>query len=233
VGSMAIQAHRGSPDPTAGIRENTLDAFLRARQLGADGVELDVRMTSDGALAIHHDPVIPGVGPITELTVAELPGFVPLLGAALEACHGMSVNVEIKNLPGEPGFDPTDQVTHRVADLVMETGRASSVVISSFWPPTLEAARHAHPDLATGLLLAPWFDPAESVAAATSRGCTAIHPHVALVDGDLVARAHHAGLVVTVWTVNDRSDLEAVEAAGADTVITDDVALARATVGRR
>jgi glycerophosphoryl diester phosphodiesterase len=173
------------------------------------------------------------VGPITELTVAELPGFVPLLGAALEACHGMSVHVEIKNLPGEPGFDPTDQVTHRVADLVMETGRASSVVISSFWPPTLEAARHAHPDLATGLLLAPWFDPAESVAAATSRGCTAIHPHVALVDADLVARAHHAGLVVTVWTVNDRSDLEAVEAAGADTVITDDVALARATVGRR
>jgi glycerophosphoryl diester phosphodiesterase len=52
------------------------------------------------------------------------------------------------------------------------------------------------------------------------------------VDGDLVARAHDAGLGVAVWTVNDRSDLMAVEAADADTVITDDVAPALAIVGR-
>lgn len=233
MGSMAIQAHRGSPDPAMGIRENTLDAFLRARQLGADGVELDVRTTSDGALAIHHDPVIAGLGPISRLVAGELPPFVPLLAAALDACHGLSVNVEIKNLPGEPGFDSSDHVTHEVADVVVEAGRASSVVISSFWPPTLETVRDAHPDLATGLLLAPWFDPAESVAAATARGCTAIHPHLDLVDGDLVAQAHEAGLAVAVWTVNERSALEAMAAAGADTVITDDVALALATVGGR
>ena len=67
---MAIQAHRGSPDPAVGIRENTLEAFVRARQLGADGVELDVRMTSDGALAIHHDPVIESVGAVAELSTA-------------------------------------------------------------------------------------------------------------------------------------------------------------------
>jgi glycerophosphoryl diester phosphodiesterase len=231
VGSMAIQAHRGSPEPAMGIRENTLEAFLRARQLGADGVELDVRMTSDGALAVHHDPIIAGVGPISGLTAGQLPDFVPLLAAALDACHGLTVNVEIKNLPGEPGFDPSDHVTRQVADLVAEGETASSVVISSFWPSSLEAVRDAHPDLATGLLLAPWFDPAESVAAATARGCTAIHPHLDLVDGDLVARAHQAGLAVAVWTVNDRSALEALAAAGADTVITDDVALALATVG--
>jgi glycerophosphoryl diester phosphodiesterase len=188
-------------------------------------------MTSDGALAIHHDPIIAGVGPISGLTAAQLPDFVPLLAAALEACHGMSVNVEIKNLPGEPDFDASDHVTREVADLVVEAGRASSVVISSFWPPTLETVRDAHPDLATGLLLAPWFDPAEIVAAATARGCTAIHPHLGLVDDHLVAHAHEAGLAVAVWTVNDRSVLESMAAAGADTVITDDVALALATVG--
>jgi glycerophosphoryl diester phosphodiesterase len=104
VGSMAIQAHRGSPDPAMGIRENTLDAFLRARQLGADGVELDVRMTSDGALAVHHDPVIDGCGPDQPTGRRRAPPFVPLLAAALDACHGLSVNVEIKNLPGEPGL---------------------------------------------------------------------------------------------------------------------------------
>ena len=47
--------------------ENSLDAFAEARRLGADGVELDVRVTKDGALAVHHDAEIPGVGVIHEL----------------------------------------------------------------------------------------------------------------------------------------------------------------------
>ena len=71
--TMAVHAHRGSPDPVAGIRENTLAAFARARRLGADGVELDVRLTRDGALAVHHDPVVPGVGAVADLARAELP----------------------------------------------------------------------------------------------------------------------------------------------------------------
>jgi glycerophosphoryl diester phosphodiesterase len=232
MGSMAVQAHRGSPDAANGIRENTLEAFFRARRVGADGVELDVRMTSDGGLAIHHDPVIRGVGTICELTAGELPGSVPLLSDALEACEGVIVNIEIKNLPGEPGFDPTERVAREVADLVVATGWASSVVISSFWPDTLDAVRNSHADLATGLLLASWFDPLEGITAATGRGCTALHPHVDLVTMALVDRAHEAGLSVAAWTANDRSQLEAMDAAGVDTVITDDVALALATIGR-
>jgi glycerophosphoryl diester phosphodiesterase len=231
MGSMAIQGHRGSPDPTGGVRENTLEAFDRARRLGADGVELDVRMTADGALAVHHDPVIAGVGTLCEISTADLPPFVPLLAAALETCEGLTVNIEIKNLPGEPGFDPTDQTAREVADLVVAAGRASGIVVSSFWPGALDAVRDAVPDLATGLLLAPWFDPAEGVGAALSHGCTALHPHIELVGAALVDRAHDAGLSVATWTVSDRARLAAAAAAGVDTVITDDVALARATVG--
>jgi glycerophosphoryl diester phosphodiesterase len=52
---VAVQGHRGSPDLASGVRENTLEAFARARRLGADGIELDVRLTVDGALAVHHD----------------------------------------------------------------------------------------------------------------------------------------------------------------------------------
>ena len=47
--SVAVHAHRGSPDPAAGIAENTVEAFLRAGRLGADGVELDVRLAAAGA----------------------------------------------------------------------------------------------------------------------------------------------------------------------------------------
>ncbi len=228
---MAIQAHRGSPDPAGGIGENTLEAFVRARQLGADGVELDVRLTADGALAVHHDPVIEQVGAVAELSTGELPSSVPLLDAALDACAGLIVNIEIKNLPGEPGFDPTDHVAGQVADLVIATGRESGVVISSFWPGTLEAVRDADPDLATGLLWASWADPADAVTAALSRGCTALHPHVDLVSEALVEQAHAAGLSVAAWTVNGPAPVRAAQQAGVDTIITDDVAVARSTLG--
>ncbi len=226
VGSTAVQAHRGSPDPANGVRENTVEAFLRARELGADGVELDVRMTSDGGLAVHHDPDVEGVGVLRELATSELPTFVPLLPAVLEVLDGLTVNIEIKNLPNEPGFDPSDRMASEVADLVVAAGRESDVVVSSFWRGALEAVRDSCAELATGLLLAPWFDPYEGVAAAVGRGCTALHPYVDLVDAALVELAHEAGLSVATWTVNDRSALEVAVSSGVDTVITDDVALA-------
>jgi glycerophosphoryl diester phosphodiesterase len=223
MGSIAILAHRGSPDRSGGIVENTLEAFARARQLGADGVELDVRLTSDGAMAVHHDPVVPGAGPVAELKAADLPPWVPLLPAALETCAGLTVNIEIKNLPGEPGFDPEDRVARHVVELVAAAGRVPDVVVSSFWPDTLGVVRSAHPDLATGLLLTSWFDPAAGLALALDQGCTALHPHVDLVGPELVAEAHRAGLSVATWTVNDPSQLEGAAAAGVDTVITDHV----------
>lgn len=230
MAATAIQAHRGSPDPEVGIRENTLDAFLRARDLGADGVELDVRMTSDGGLAVHHDPVVEGIGTVSGLAAVDLPSYVPLLSEVLDVCRGLALNIEIKNLPGEPGFDPTDLVAREVAELVVASGWESSAVVSSFWPDTLEAVAYAQPDLSTGLLLAPWFDPQEAVTTAVARGCRAVHPHIDLVTESLIDQAHGAGLSVAAWTVNDRSTLEAAGRAGVDTVITDDVGLALGTL---
>jgi glycerophosphoryl diester phosphodiesterase len=228
----AVYAHRGSPDPATGVGENTLDAFFRARRLGADGVELDVRRMADGALAVHHDPEIRGVGVIHELPSDQLPASVPLLAAALQACEGLDVNIELKNLPTEPGFDPEERMAGDVAQLVMEAGRAATVVVSSFWPGSLDAVRQHHPELTTGLLLASWFDPADGVAQALRHGCRALHPHVSSVSGTLVADARRAGLSLAVWTVNERAQVEAMANLGVDTVITDDVPLALSALGR-
>ncbi len=228
----AVQAHRGSPDPASGIRENTLDAFARARALGADGVELDVRLTADGGLAVHHDPVVDGVGAICDLGTAALPADVPLLADALEACAGMVVNIEIKNQPHEPGFDPTDRASGEVVSLVESMGRTGSVVVSSFWSGALAAVRSAGSAVPTGLLVVSSFDPLASIAAAADLGCAAVHLPVGLVDGPTVATAHAAGLEVAAWTVADQATLAAVLAAGVDTVITDDVAMARRAVDR-
>ncbi len=227
---VAVYAHRGSPDPASGVGENTLPAFERSRHLGADGVELDVRLTADGAMAVCHDAVVAGVGPIAEAPSARLPAYVPLLAAALDACRGMTVNIEIKNLPGEPAFDPEERLAHQVAELVGETARGPSVIVSSFWPGTLQALEQ-HPEVPTGFLVAGWPDPEASVAAAAGFGCRAVHPNVAMLSTRLVDEAHAAGLAVATWTVNARAQLQAVRTVGVDTVITDDVTLARSVIG--
>jgi glycerophosphoryl diester phosphodiesterase len=229
-GRPAVQAHRGSPDPSRGIRENTLDAFGRARALGADSVELDARLTADGALAVHHDPVIEGVGPVHELAAADLPGHVPLLADALEVCAGMVVNIEVKNLPTEPAFDPDDRCARAVAALVADVDRRPSAVVSSFWGGALSAVREADPTVRTALLVVSSFDPRAAVGGAVDLGCAAVHLPVGLVTPEAVDTAHDAGLAVGAWTVVDRATLDRVLAAGVDTVITDDVAMARQVV---
>jgi glycerophosphoryl diester phosphodiesterase len=226
----AVQAHRGSPDPAAGVRENTLGAFALARALGADGVELDVRVTVDGALAVHHDAVVAGAGPVHELSVTELPSYVPLLADALEACAGMLVNIEIKNHPGEPAFDPTERASALVVGVLEELGRVDPVVVSSFWSGALAAVRSLDPSVPCGLLVLPSFDAGVGITGARDLGCTAVHLPVNLVDRDTVATAHAAGLAVAAWTVAAPAVLDAVLAAGVDTAITDDVATARRAV---
>lgn len=229
--SPVVEAHRGAPDPSAGIAENTLDAYARARQLGADGVELDVRLTADGAVAIHHDPDIPGAGPVAELTVRQLPAHVPLLGAALDVLDGLVVNVEVKNLPTEPAFDPDDRLARAVADLL--AGRdAERTLVSSFWAGALEAVREADAAIPTGLLVPTWLGADAAVEAAAGRGCAALHPHVSVVTPLLVARAHGAGLAVAAWTVDDPEVASDLVAAGVDVLITDDVPAIRAALAR-
>ena len=117
--------------------ENTLDAFAEARRLGADGVELDVRLSADGALVVHHDAEIPGVGPVASLGVADVPPYVPLLPDVLAVCEGMVVNVEIKNAPQDPGWDPAEAVATLTAASIGESGWAERVIVSSFQPSTL------------------------------------------------------------------------------------------------
>lgn len=226
----AVQAHRGSPDPSSGVRENTLEAFARARRLGADGVELDVRLAADGGLAIHHDPVIDGVGPVHELATADLPAHVPLLGAALDACTGMVVNIEVKNLPMEACFDPSERCARDVVDLLARRTKSDQVIVSSFWSGSLAAVRSSDTALATGLLVVSSFDVPEAIAGAADLACTAIHLPLPLVTPENVGVAHAAGLAVAAWTVADESGLARALAAGVDTVITDDVAMARRVV---
>jgi glycerophosphoryl diester phosphodiesterase len=223
----AVLGHRGAP---ALARENTIAAFVGAARLGADGVELDVRRTADGALVVHHDPVIAGAGVIAHLTVHDLPEDVPLLDAALDACFGLVVNVEIKNGPIEPDHDPAEHAAAEVAALIAERRRpdrpADQVVVSAFTLETIDVVKTADPTLATGWITLSGLDQDWALATAVERGHDAIHPQEGAVTRELVERAQAEGIAVRAWTVDAPDRIRELDEFGVDALITNDVALA-------
>ena len=144
----------------------------------------------------------------------------------------MAVNIEIKNQPLEPGFDPTDRIACDVVARVASMGRVETVAVSSFGSGSLSSVRTSGSSVPTGLLMVSSFDPMASIGTAADLGFAAVHLPVGQVDRVTVATAHAAGVAVAAWTVADEDTLVSMLEAGADTVITDDVATDRRTVDR-
>jgi glycerophosphoryl diester phosphodiesterase len=229
AGVTEVWAHRGANREEP---ENTVAAFARALELGADGVELDVQRSADDGLVVCHDAVT-AAGPVAELTTAELlaavPGM-PTLADALDACSGRRVDVEIKNMPYLPGFDPDDRVADLLVALLRSRGGRDRVLVSSFRLESVDRVLAAAPEVETGLL-AMGDEPLVVLGWAADRGHRAFHPSLSMLDGqvldEVVARAHDRGVAVNVWTVNEEADLRRLRDAGVDAVISDDPAVAR------
>ena len=135
---VKIVAHRGASKAEP---ENTIRAFRTAGQMGADAVELDVRRTRDGVLVVHHDPHLPDGRVIIDTDRADLGPSVPTLGEALDACAGMWVNVEVKNDPTEPDFDPADAIADDTMAALIDRGEPERWLISSFRLETIDRCR--------------------------------------------------------------------------------------------
>ena len=199
-----VIAHRGASRVE---RENTVAAFRRARELGADWVELDVRLSLDGELIVHHDARFPDGRAVAEVAAGDRPAGVAHLGEALDACAGMGVNIEIKNVAGEPGHDPRGRAADAVVAELQRRQRSGHhtppVLISSFDPMVLDRVRAIDPAIDTALLTFALDDPAATVATAAAAGHRALHPFDATVDAALVALARRSGLAINVWTVDD------------------------------
>lgn len=222
----AIWAHRGA---SVARRENTIEAFAEARAQGAAGVELDVRRTADRAMAIHHDAALADGRLVVELAARDLPAEVPLLDAALDACDGMIVNIEIKNVEVDPDFDPDQFLAGAVVDLVHQRGAAGSVLVSCFGLAAIDRVRALDPEIPTGYLASARWDQRHALQRAVDGGHSAFHPYDLVVNPDLVAAAHDAGVSVNVWTVDDPDRIRwLAQECGVDAIITNvpDVALA-------
>jgi glycerophosphoryl diester phosphodiesterase len=140
----------------------------------------------------------------------------------------MVVNVEIKNSPHDPGHDPSEAVAALTAQAIEDAAWTDRVLVSSFQVSTLLAVQAADSRLALGALWPIATPPADGIGEAVESGFRAVHPFLTLVDPELVARAHAAGLAVNVWTVNNPDDLTRLVALDVDTVITDTLTAALA-----
>lgn len=223
-----VWAHRGASKVAP---ENTLPAFEKAAELGADGVELDVQRTADGQLVVCHDEQIDrtsnGHGYLAEYSLDELRGFdfanhmtgfgkvlIPSLGEVLDLLEktSLTVNIELKNsVIGYPGMES------QVAELVHRAGWDRRVLYSSFNHRSMRAmADRGYP---TGLLYETvMWKPQEY---ASRLGATALHPAgtVVRLNPNCVRKAHGRGLSVNVWTIDQPDQIKGLVRMGVDAII--------------
>jgi len=141
---------------------------------------------------------------IVDLKRTDLPDHVCDLSAALDACEGMSVNIEIKNWPDDVDFDAGEAVAQYVVGEVDRRGSHGDVLVSCFHRPTIDCIHAEDPGIPTAFLhhvvSGTWEELAADVAAG---GHAFLHPWDGIVDDRYMAAAQANGLEVNVWTVDD------------------------------
>ena len=242
TGGVLVLGHRGSQ--TSCRPENTVAAVSAALDSGADGVEVDVRLSADGVLLCSHDARV-GVPSGRALTVATkdaaqlrrlfLPGGHRLatLTEVLQAVGqytGARLVVEVK-----PVADPATALrTVRALRRAFARNPGLDVTVSSFDADLLRAVRGACDGLIarTALLGEPGDTTHDLLRQVVADGHDELHVPLAALRWapQVVEAAHSVGVAVTCWAVNLAGDLRWVGEQGVDAVITDDVVTARAVL---
>jgi glycerophosphoryl diester phosphodiesterase len=237
-----VFAHRGGSKLGP---ENTMAAFDRGLSAGADGLELDVRLSRDRIAVVHHDARLDrttsATGLLSDRTAAELAQFnVPTLSDVLERYRTIGIIIELKERGSELARIVVEDV--RRADAI---GR---VCLGSFSVTALRAVRTAAPGIMTSgarfevrmALYRSWcgLPPGRVSYQAfqvpeTSGGTRVVSPR-------FVELAHKSGIAVHVWTVDEPADIRRLLGWGVDGIISDrpDVAVEvvmeyQSTVGSR
>jgi glycerophosphoryl diester phosphodiesterase len=220
-GQLEIIAHRGTPREHP---ENSLPGFRRALEYGANGIELDVHLTSDGVVVVHHDPALHrppgGAGGVPSLAIRDLtydavrahplaPGVaVPALAEVLDLVGPLAtVYIEVK-------------APAAVDAVVRCAGRTGvSCAIHGFDHRVALRASAIGPAIPAGILLDSYLiDPATAL---TNAGARDYWQRWDMIDAELVARVQSARGRLIAWTVNDVADARRLAALGVDAVCTD------------
>lgn len=220
-----MAGHRGVP---VRFPDNTFEGFAEARRL-VGMAELDVRRSADGYKVLAHDPHIGGYDIATTdwPTLAEVElfdalgkgGYHPIcLEDVLDGLPDLALDIEIKNHPGDPGFDPPSAFAVDVA----RCARPIDVVTSFNWP-TMDVVKQRQPDVTTGLLIDRDGSVCDGLEHAVANGHEFIAPHWSLLDReDSLDFIRQADIRIATWTVNDEGLAISLSEAGVEAIITDD-----------
>ncbi|MBA2529419.1 MAG: glycerophosphodiester phosphodiesterase [Euzebyales bacterium] len=236
-----IVGHRGVRGQ--GPQENTPAAFAAAAAAGAQWIELDARRSADGPLVVCHEGWTPDGTPVVDCTAAALRhrwGIVTLAEALSTLPAAVGVDLEVKNLPGEPDF--AEETAAEVADLVSRTAAAvrshltgRPLLVSCFNPLTLAALTDELPGTPAGLITYDTVAVATAADLALEYGATVVCVRLGSpgLDAATFLEVHQRGLAIFVWTVNSSEDARSLAEVGADALCTDDPALVLAALAAR
>ena len=234
-----IIAHRGA---CAYAPENTLAAFCEAMAQGADGIELDAKLSADGHVVVIHDATVDrttgGHGAVRQLSLEALKSLeagsffderfrgeaIPTLDEVFsEVGQTILINVELTNYAS-----PSDALPDKVADLVIQHGLEENVFFSSFHPLNLMRIARRLPDAPLAMLAL------KGLPGSLARGWVGrwaapriMHPFYSDVSAAYLEREHKRKRQVNTWTVNDPLEMKRLFKMGIDGIITDDPRLAR------
>ncbi|MEV7452648.1 glycerophosphodiester phosphodiesterase [Streptomyces nigra] len=211
-------AHRGDPYR---VRENTLLSLRSALALGADAVEIDVRLTRDGVPVLLHDATLRRLWeldrPLLSLSAAEVRGLtaggVPTLEEALAVCEGSRVMLD---LPGTPDV----RTARRIVDVVRACGAEERVYYCAGAPAML-AVRAADPAAEIALTWTTKAPPRPGLLAAVRPRW--LNYRFPLVDRALAERVHRDGLLLSAWTPDTGRSMRRLLDAGVDSITTNRV----------
>ena len=236
-----VWAHRGA---SGYAPENTLAAFQKAVDLGADGVELDIQLTKDDQIVVIHDETIDrtsdGKGWVKDYTLEELRAFnynrtkpeykhadIPTMREVFELLKptGLFINIEIKT-----GVVFYEKIEEKILALTKEMGMEDRVCYSSFNQYTVTRIHELKPDAEVGFLYAD--GPIDMPSYGVKHGVNALHPALYNLQYDgFVKECKEKGLKLNVWTVNERPYMEMCCQYGVDAIITNYPDIAKEVVG--
>ena len=230
-------AHRGAAGDAP---QNTMAAFELALRQGADGIELDVRLSSDGVPVVIHDARLDrttsGHGWVSAYSVSALKRLdagswfnrknpanaqrrfealrIPTLAEVLEWTRDRAccAYVEIKQ-----GGDDYPGIEARVLEAIHRAGAVQVVTVISFDFAALRRLRALDAEI---LLGASFSRPLLALRRAKSVGARCVALHRAFASRRLIRRAHKAGLSVVAWTVNQPDRMRRKISDGVDGIIT-------------
>lgn len=230
-------AHRGYSEK---YPENTMLAFEKAVEIGADGIEMDVHFSKDGKLVVIHDEELDrtttGHGLVKDYTLDELKRFdagikfgeefkglkIPTFDEFLEFVKDkdLIINIEIKN-----SIIHYENIEEAVYEKIKEYSLENKVIISTFDHYSARKCKGINKDIIVGALY--WDCIYEPYKYVEMLGVDALHPEFNSITKEIVNESHKRNLHVNVYTVNTKEDMESMINMGVDSIITNNPELLR------